>query len=113
MDSRNTKRSSSSERKHVPKVYNIPKATEPGFNIDTCMNDFKIAGDTFEHDSDYYFDSYSHFSIHEEMLKDRVKNKNLFLSSRPEPLPTKTPSWEVLTSLRERSSLILDAEPVF
>lgn len=26
-------------------------------------------------DSDYYFDSYSHFSIHEEMLKDTVRTK--------------------------------------
>lgn len=26
-------------------------------------------------DPDYYFDSYSHFSIHEEMLKDSVRTK--------------------------------------
>lgn len=26
-------------------------------------------------DADYYFDSYSHFSIHEEMLKDSVRTK--------------------------------------
>jgi hypothetical protein len=24
-------------------------------------------------DADYYFDSYSHFSIHEEMLKDNIR----------------------------------------
>lgn len=26
-------------------------------------------------DSDYYFDGYSHFSIHEEMLKDSIRTK--------------------------------------
>ena len=26
-------------------------------------------------DEDYYFDGYSHFSIHEEMLKDTVRTK--------------------------------------
>ena len=26
-------------------------------------------------DPDYYFDSYSHFSIHEEMLKDSIRTK--------------------------------------
>ena len=26
---------------------------------------------------DYYFDSYAHFGIHEEMLKDEVKNNIL------------------------------------
>jgi type I protein arginine methyltransferase len=55
------------------KEIKINKATEKGFDIENCMADFKVEGqDTFEHDPDYYFDSYSHFSIHEEMLKDRV-----------------------------------------
>lgn len=27
-------------------------------------------------DNDYYFDGYSHFSIHEEMLKDTVRTKS-------------------------------------
>ena len=26
--------------------------------------------------SDYYFDSYSHFGIHEEMLKDEVRTRS-------------------------------------
>ena len=26
-------------------------------------------------EEDYYFDGYSHFSIHEEMLKDKVRTK--------------------------------------
>jgi len=36
------------------------------------MDDFKLV-DTYEKDSDYYFDSYSHFNIHEEMLKDKTR----------------------------------------
>jgi type I protein arginine methyltransferase len=42
----------------------------------------------YEKDEDYYFDSYSHFGIHEEMLKDKhrtmayrnsiIKNPHLF-----------------------------------
>ena len=28
---------------------------------------------------DYYFDSYAHFGIHEEMLKDKVSCKNIYL----------------------------------
>jgi|JI10StandDraft_1071094.scaffolds.fasta_scaffold642864_1 protein arginine N-methyltransferase 1 len=27
-------------------------------------------------DQDYYFDGYSHFSIHEEMLKDTIRTKS-------------------------------------
>jgi len=27
-------------------------------------------------DADYYFDGYSHFSIHEEMLKDTIRTKS-------------------------------------
>lgn len=32
--------------------------------------------------ADYYFDSYSHFGIHEEMLKDDVRTKS-YVSSHP------------------------------
>lgn len=35
----------------------------------TC---FKAIPADYSKQTDYYFDSYSHFSIHEEMLKDRV-----------------------------------------
>ena len=56
----------------VPPVHNIPKSKEPGFELDSFMNDFKPP-DTLEGAADNYFDSYSHFGIHEEMLKDRVK----------------------------------------
>ena len=31
--------------------------------------------------ADYYFDSYSHFGIHEEMLKDDVRTKSYVSSS--------------------------------
>lgn len=78
MDTKYKRRSNSQERTKIPKELNIKKANEAGFNVENCMNDFKIAGDTFEHDSDYYFDSYAHFSIHEEMLKDRVKSLYLY-----------------------------------
>lgn len=36
----------------------------------------KHVGDTGLTSSDYYFNSYSHFSIHEEMLKDRVRTES-------------------------------------
>ena len=32
----------------------------------------------FEGKKDYYFNSYSSFNIHEEMLKDRVSNNSLY-----------------------------------
>jgi len=57
----------------VPPVHKIPKSKEPGFELDSFMNDFKPP-DTLEGAADNYFDSYSHFGIHEEMLKDRVKH---------------------------------------
>ena len=36
-------------------------------------------------DPDYYFDSYSHFSIHEEMLKDTVRTKSYMNSIMENP----------------------------
>ena len=38
------------------------------------MNKFVIQSDMTA--ADYYFDSYSHFGIHEEMLKDEVRTKS-------------------------------------
>jgi type I protein arginine methyltransferase len=29
----------------------------------------------YKKDNDYYFDSYSHFNIHEEMLKDQIRTR--------------------------------------
>jgi type I protein arginine methyltransferase len=68
------KKKSPSQESKAPKEIKVTKATEKGFEIENCMADFKVEGqETFEHDTDYYFDSYAHFSIHEEMLKDRVQ----------------------------------------
>ena len=55
----------------IPKSVLIPPSQEKGFDIQNCMDDIKTPK-TYEKDLDYYFDSYSHFSIHEEMLKDKV-----------------------------------------
>ena len=44
-----------------PKRQELPKATPPEAEDMTSK--------------DYYFDSYSHFGIHEEMLKDRVRTE--------------------------------------
>ena len=56
----------------VPGDLNIQKSNEAGFDLKNCMEDFKTPNQTYEKNSDYYFDSYSHFGIHEDMLKDRV-----------------------------------------
>ncbi|EAS00376.1 arginine N-methyltransferase (macronuclear) [Tetrahymena thermophila SB210] len=60
------------------------------FNLDTCFDNDNIKEESkgYERNQDYYYDSYSHFNIHEDMLKDKVRtkaymksildNKNLF-----------------------------------
>jgi protein arginine N-methyltransferase 1 len=71
------------------KMFNkVTPSTEEGFSLDTGFTFDN--GDGYERDGklDYYFESYSHFGIHEEMLKDEVrtlsymraivKNKHLF-----------------------------------
>jgi protein arginine N-methyltransferase 1 len=71
------------------KMFNkVTPSTEEGFSMDTGFTFDN--GDGYERDGklDYYFESYSHFGIHEEMLKDEVrtlsymraivKNKHLF-----------------------------------
>ncbi len=95
---------------HVPKVHNIPKSKEPGFELDSFMNDFKPP-DTLEGGADNYFDSYSHFGIHEEMLKDRVKSlfRNFLNLHRLEPLLIETLLSEMLSSSRTKLSSILVA----
>jgi hypothetical protein len=46
---------------------------EENFKNFECFNT-KMISKGYEKDKvDYYFDSYSHFSIHEQMLKDIVK----------------------------------------
>jgi len=64
----------------VPPVFNIKKSTEPGFDLETCMKDVKVP-ETLEDLSDSYFDSYSHFAIHEEMLKDKVTFSKFIVKS--------------------------------
>ena len=61
----------------------VTKATENGFTGPTSswFSDeefFKNLSShcDFEGKKDYYFNSYSSFNIHEEMLKDRVRYKN-------------------------------------
>jgi protein arginine N-methyltransferase 1 len=72
----------------APTPDRIPVSNEEGFDLKNCFEANVRAVSGYEKDSDYYFDSYSHFSIHEEMLKDKVrtlayknailKNKHLF-----------------------------------
>lgn len=47
-----------------PKRQELPKATPSEAEVPEDMTS-----------KDYYFDSYSHFGIHEEMLKDRVRTE--------------------------------------
>jgi len=57
----------------VPYKYQITPSAEAGFDIKDCMDGFKVNPEEgYEKDTDYYFDSYAHFNIHEEMLKDKV-----------------------------------------
>jgi protein arginine N-methyltransferase 1 len=55
--------------------YKIVPSTEKGFDLQTCFKNKFVNEEGYIKDKDYYFDSYSHFSIHEEML-----NVNIFLS---------------------------------
>jgi len=41
------------------------------FEVQNCLNE-NDEFFTMDKGIDYYFDSYSHFSIHEDMLKDKV-----------------------------------------
>ncbi|MCL7037862.1 hypothetical protein MKW94_016732 [Papaver nudicaule] len=50
----------------------------PSTNLDQSMSEADTAAAVIGSDktsADYYFDSYSHFGIHEEMLKDSVRTK--------------------------------------
>ncbi len=80
MNKRSSKSNSNDRELKVPKKFDIKPADEAGFDIETCMQDFKPPGPTYEKDADYYFDSYGHFGIHEEMLKDRVIIFTFFIS---------------------------------
>ena len=56
----------------LPDPAQVKKSQETGFDVKTCMDNFQAPDTTFQEGNDSYFDSYSHFSIHESMLKDRV-----------------------------------------
>ena len=59
----------------VPQQFKINPSREAGFDINDCMEGFKTKPEEgYEKDTDYYFDSYAHFNIHEEMLKDKVNH---------------------------------------
>ena len=71
------------------KMFNkVTTSTEEGFSLDTAFGAEKETEYQKDSKLDYYFESYSHFGIHEEMLKDEVrtmaymrsivKNKHLF-----------------------------------
>jgi protein arginine N-methyltransferase 1 len=47
-----------------------PGSTEPGFARDDPWDDFESPP---SRNPDSYIDSYSHFGIHEEMIKDSVR----------------------------------------
>ena len=42
----------------------VQPATEAGFDLRTCFNRDSLKEDGYIKDSDYYFDSYSHFSMY-------------------------------------------------
>lgn len=48
----------------------VTKKKRTGFPMDTKQFQEALTSET---SSDYYFDSYSHFGIHEEMIKDTVR----------------------------------------
>lgn len=51
------------------------KVTEDVSMADPDLSSVSIRDDDHKTSADYYFDSYSHFGIHEEMLKDVVRTK--------------------------------------
>jgi hypothetical protein len=64
-----TQKSFGSESSTTAKSFetNIKKSKEAGFNLATCfLEENKEPNSTgYEKQDDYYFDSYSHFNIHE------------------------------------------------
>ncbi len=55
------------------KVIKITPTTEAGFDLQNCFEgNVFVPEEGSIKDTDSYFDSYSHFAIHEEMLKDQA-----------------------------------------
>lgn len=74
------KNQNSNSNIYVKKAESITKSTEPGFTGDpsSWFDDEQyyenLPGNSdIYHKKDYYFNSYSNFYIHEEMLKDKVR----------------------------------------
>ena len=61
------------------KVIKITPTTEPGFELENCFEgNVFVPEEGYIKDTDSYFDSYSHFAIHEEMLKDQARGLNYY-----------------------------------
>lgn len=59
-------------------VQKVPRKEADGREEEVTLEDFRkewqpLPDDTSASNSDYYFSSYSHFGIHEDMLKDQVR----------------------------------------
>ena len=73
---------------NITKKHQVNPSKEPGFDIQNCFSEDVLKSHGYIKDTDYYFDSYGHFNIHEDMLKDKtrtlsyktaiMKNKHLF-----------------------------------
>jgi protein arginine N-methyltransferase 1 len=52
----------------------VKTTNEEGFDLANCFQtpNIKKLG-YIKDEEDYYYDSYAHFSIHEEMLKDSIR----------------------------------------
>lgn len=54
-------------------VVKIPMAGTESINVQSTEKTSIVSNSTASPTGDYYFDSYSHYGIHEEMLKDQVR----------------------------------------
>lgn len=51
----------------------MKESNESDFNLESCFEKAFNPQNCYQEKGEGYFDGYSHFSIHEEMLKDRVR----------------------------------------
>ena len=61
---------------HVEDVTPAISTTTVGESSATAASSGENSDEKTLTSADYYFDSYSHFGIHEEMLKDEVRTKS-------------------------------------
>lgn len=70
------KRSSLTELEVQRKEYKTDLVERSDSLVPACSTDLtSVDGDDTRTSKDYYFDSYSHHGIHEEMLKDEVRTR--------------------------------------